>query len=70
MLDLFAKRNFSFEKIPDLTGKVAIVTGSSTGVKYFLSCQKIIQICSFPFFSSRSVKYVPKKWLERGVLCK
>ncbi|KAI9267744.1 hypothetical protein EDC94DRAFT_646495 [Helicostylum pulchrum] len=32
MLDLFAKRNFSFEKIPDLTGKVAIVTGSSTGI--------------------------------------
>ncbi|KAI8883970.1 NAD(P)-binding protein [Backusella circina FSU 941] len=28
----FAKRNFSFEQIPDLSGKIAIVTGSNTGI--------------------------------------
>ncbi|KAI7892597.1 uncharacterized protein EV154DRAFT_550547 [Mucor mucedo] len=32
MLDYFAKRNFSIEQIPDLTGKIAIITGSSTGI--------------------------------------
>lgn len=32
MLDYFAKRNFSIEKIPDLSGKIAIITGSNTGV--------------------------------------
>lgn len=32
MRDFWSKRNYSFEQIPDLTGKVAIVTGSSSGV--------------------------------------
>lgn len=32
-MDYFAKRNFSLEQIPDLTDKVAVITGSSTGVK-------------------------------------
>lgn len=32
MLDYFAKRNFSIKQIPDLSGKIAIVTGSNTGV--------------------------------------
>lgn len=31
-----AKRNFSFEQIPDLTGKTAIITGSNTGVSIYL----------------------------------
>lgn len=31
-----AKRNFSFEQIPDLTGKTAIITGSNTGVSICL----------------------------------
>ncbi|KAI8886004.1 NAD(P)-binding protein [Backusella circina FSU 941] len=28
----FAKRNFSFEQIPDLSGKIAIITGSNSGI--------------------------------------
>lgn len=36
-MDCFAKRNFSIEQIPDLTGKIAIVTGSSTGVSEYIS---------------------------------
>lgn len=36
-MDWFAKRNFSFDQIPDLTGKVAIITGSNTGVSTFVS---------------------------------
>ncbi|ORE08105.1 NAD(P)-binding protein [Rhizopus microsporus var. microsporus] len=32
MRDFWSKRNYSFEQIPDLTGKVAIVTGSSSGI--------------------------------------
>ncbi|KAI9478410.1 MAG: hypothetical protein EXX96DRAFT_247037 [Benjaminiella poitrasii] len=31
-MDFFAKRNFSFDQIPDLSGKVAIITGSNTGI--------------------------------------
>ncbi|KAI8883969.1 NAD(P)-binding protein [Backusella circina FSU 941] len=31
-MPFWSKRNFSFEKIPDSSGKIAIVTGSNTGV--------------------------------------
>lgn len=31
-IDTFAKRSFAFNQIPDLKGKVAIITGSNTGV--------------------------------------
>jgi hypothetical protein len=44
-MDIFAKRSFSFANIPDLSGKVAIITGSNTGVsshivenQYFTHC--------------------------------
>jgi hypothetical protein len=36
-MDLFAKRNFSLEQVPDLTGKVAIITGSNTGVSFIFT---------------------------------
>ncbi|KAL7314099.1 hypothetical protein PS15m_007754 [Mucor circinelloides] len=31
-IDTFAKRSFAFNQIPDLKGKVAIITGSNTGI--------------------------------------
>ncbi|KAG1152466.1 hypothetical protein G6F37_002434 [Rhizopus arrhizus] len=32
MRDFWSKRNYSFESIPDLTGKIAIITGSNSGI--------------------------------------
>ncbi|KAG1384725.1 hypothetical protein G6F61_000185 [Rhizopus arrhizus] len=32
MRDFWSKRNYSFENIPDLTGKIAIITGSNSGI--------------------------------------
>jgi len=37
-IDTFAKRNFAFNQIPDLKGKVAIITGSNTGVSALSIC--------------------------------
>jgi NAD(P)-dependent dehydrogenase (short-subunit alcohol dehydrogenase family) len=36
MRDFWSKRNYSFENIPDLTGKIAIITGSNSGVSILL----------------------------------
>ena len=33
-IDIFAKRSFEFNQIPDLKGKVALITGSNTGVSF------------------------------------
>lgn len=68
MLDYFAKRNFSIEQIPDLSGKIAIVTGSNTGVgiqQGFFLFQKLL-ISGH----CRSVKSVHWKWPEKAVECK
>lgn len=47
-MDFFAKRNFSFEQIPDLTGKTAIITGSNTGVS--AKCSSTFQHCAHLLF--------------------
>lgn len=36
IFDIFAKRSFEFNQVPDLKGKVALITGSNTGVSFCL----------------------------------
>lgn len=47
MRDFWSKRNYSFENIPDLTGKIAIITGSNSGVSILLFFLVILSCNSF-----------------------
>ncbi|CAG8555147.1 6151_t:CDS:2 [Funneliformis caledonium] len=50
---MFAKKHFTTEKIPDLTGKVAIVTGGNTGIGY-ITARELARKNAHVFIASRN----------------
>ncbi|KAF0461267.1 NADP-binding protein [Gigaspora margarita] len=50
---MFWKKGFSFDKIPDLSGKVAIVTGGNTGIG-FVTARELARKNAHVFVASRS----------------
>src|ERR1043165_8151977 len=50
---MFWKKKFTFEDIPDLTGKVAIVTGGNTGIGY-ITARELARKNAHVFVASRS----------------
>ncbi|CAG8789673.1 23839_t:CDS:2 [Racocetra persica] len=54
-IDLSEKKHFTFDDIPDLTGKVAIVTGGNTGIGYF-TCRELARQSAHVFVLSRNIE--------------
>lgn len=50
---MFGKKHFTFGDIPDLSGKVAIVTGGNTGVGY-ITARELARKNAHVFVASRS----------------
>lgn len=63
-MGLFTKRNFKLEQIPDLTNKVAIITGCNTGV----SDISLLELLTHRI-NCRSARCLPWKWQEKAVKC-
>jgi hypothetical protein len=68
-MDIFARRSFSFANIPDLSGKIAIITGSNTGVSHHFMKQ-LVAVYSLIKLRNRLVKYVLWKWPRKAAPCK
>ncbi|CAG8820406.1 25122_t:CDS:2, partial [Gigaspora margarita] len=49
------EKHFTFDKIPDLTGKVAIVTGGNTGIGYF-TCRELTRKNAHVFLLGRNIE--------------
>ncbi|CAG8836202.1 28876_t:CDS:2, partial [Gigaspora margarita] len=51
------EKHFNFDKIPDLTGKVAIVTGGNSGIGY-ITCRELARKKSHVFLLGRNIEKV------------
>ncbi|CAG8509138.1 25461_t:CDS:2 [Gigaspora rosea] len=49
------EKHFTFDKIPDLTGKVAIVTGGNSGIGYF-TCRELTRKHAHVFLLGRNIE--------------
>src|SRR6266540_1587651 len=54
-LIMFRKKHFTLEDIPDLTGRVAIVTGGNTGIGYAIA-KELSRKNAYVFVASRNKK--------------
>ncbi|CAG8796684.1 13822_t:CDS:2, partial [Racocetra persica] len=49
------KKHFTFDNIPDLTGKVAVVTGGNAGIGY-ITCRELAKKNAHVFVLSRNIE--------------
>ncbi|CAG8461422.1 5700_t:CDS:2 [Dentiscutata erythropus] len=54
-IDPSAKKHFTFDKIPDLSGKVAVVTGGNSGIGY-ITCLELARKNSHVFILGRNIE--------------